>query len=269
MTARVLTYLKNNVLAILALTVALGTGGAYAANTIRSSDIVDGEVGSADVKDNSLNTFDVHSFIGEDVIDGTLTGADIANESIGVGDIGSQQVGSDEVVNDSLLQSDIRAGAITNDEVLDGSLIGLDVADDTLTGADINESTLASTATATFAGPPGNPTYGSSMTKMTGKSVPGGSYAVIGTANLNLSSPFDSDSTSSTSCELRNGGVFIGGALDRHTNLEDTSNSVSLTMNGGAQVPGAGGEISLWCRGDGGGQWGYGQIMMIRLGGFF
>lgn len=51
MTNRVLTYLRNNVLAILALTVAHGTGGAYAANTIRSSDIVDGEVGSADIKD--------------------------------------------------------------------------------------------------------------------------------------------------------------------------------------------------------------------------
>jgi len=111
-----------DVMAAIACCGVLAGGTAYAANTVRSSDIVDGEVGSADVKDNSINTFDVHSFIGEDVIDGTLTGGDIANESIGVADIGSQAVGPDEVINDSLLQSDIRAGAVTGDEVLDFSL---------------------------------------------------------------------------------------------------------------------------------------------------
>ena len=79
-----LTY--ANVVASMALFVALG-GTAYAVNTVRSTDIVDGEVksveignneiGSSDVKDNSINTFDVHSFIGADVIDNSLTGADI------------------------------------------------------------------------------------------------------------------------------------------------------------------------------------------------
>lgn len=121
------------------------------------------------------------------------------------------------MINDSLLQSDIRAGAVTSDEVLDNSLYGVDVADDALTGADINESTLASTATATFAGPPGIPAVTSSMTKMTGKAVPRGSHAVIATANLTLASPFLDDSDTTTSCELRNQGSFIGGATDRHT----------------------------------------------------
>ena len=60
----------------------LAAGSAYAANTVFSSDIVDGEVksvdignneiGSADVKDDSINTFDVHSFLGVDVVDGSL-----------------------------------------------------------------------------------------------------------------------------------------------------------------------------------------------------
>ena len=39
-----------NVMSSIAVILALGTGGAYAANTIRSSDIVDG-IGSADIKD--------------------------------------------------------------------------------------------------------------------------------------------------------------------------------------------------------------------------
>ena len=74
------------VVAYLGLFVALG-GTAYAVNTVRSTDIVDGEVksvdvgnneiGSADVKDNSINTFDVHSIVGEDIVDGTLTARDV------------------------------------------------------------------------------------------------------------------------------------------------------------------------------------------------
>jgi hypothetical protein len=86
-----LTY--ANVVGTMALFVAVGTGGAYAANTVFSSDIVDGEVksvdignneiASGDIKDNTVNTFDVHSFIGDDVIDGTLTGADVDEATLG------------------------------------------------------------------------------------------------------------------------------------------------------------------------------------------
>jgi hypothetical protein len=76
-----------DVCAALALVIALGTGTAYAANTVFSTDIVDGqvksvdvgdnEIGSSDVKDNSINTFDVHSFLGVDVVDGSLTAKDV------------------------------------------------------------------------------------------------------------------------------------------------------------------------------------------------
>jgi hypothetical protein len=82
-----------DVFALLALIVAVGGTSAYAANTVFSTDIVngevksvdigDGEVGSADVKDNSINTFDVHSFLGVDVVDDTLTGADVNESTLG------------------------------------------------------------------------------------------------------------------------------------------------------------------------------------------
>ena len=81
MRRRILAHIKGNAVAYLALFVALGGTSAYAANTIRSSDIVDNEVGSADVKDNSINTFDVHSFLGVDIVDGTITGADLASSA--------------------------------------------------------------------------------------------------------------------------------------------------------------------------------------------
>ena len=92
----------------MALFVALG-GTAYAANTVGSADIIDGEVksvdignneiGSADVKDNSINTFDVHSFLGVDVVGRHPD----RRRRVGVNThrretyIGSQQVASDEV----------------------------------------------------------------------------------------------------------------------------------------------------------------------------
>jgi hypothetical protein len=274
----------TTVVAYLGLFVALGTGSAYAADTVFSSDIVDGEVksvdigdneiGSADVKDNTINTFDVHSFLGVDVVDGSLTGADISDNTIGVNDIGSQQVGPDEVINDSLLQSDIRAGAVSNDEVLDNTLISADVNDNSLTGADINESTLnlpQTPTTATFAGPPGPVPVTDAFAKIVGKNLPAGSYAITATANI--AHTIVAAGSRDTVCELRNGTTFIGGASDRRDKLSGETSTISLSMNGGAQVPGGGGEVSLWCRYQGATgsftSFQYGQMMIIRLDGFF
>ena len=55
----VLVGLRNQWLGALALLIALGTGTAYAANTVFSSDIVDGEVRSADLQDNGVSGVDV------------------------------------------------------------------------------------------------------------------------------------------------------------------------------------------------------------------
>ncbi len=53
MLSTVVRYFKQNVVAFLALFVAVGTGGAYAANTIGSADIIDGEVKSVDIGNRS------------------------------------------------------------------------------------------------------------------------------------------------------------------------------------------------------------------------
>jgi hypothetical protein len=97
-----LTY--ANVMSTIAVFGVLAGGTAYAANTVFSTDIVDGEVksvdignneiGSADVKDNTINTFDVHSFLGVDVVDETLTGADIDNGSLTADDIAVNKFGT-------------------------------------------------------------------------------------------------------------------------------------------------------------------------------
>jgi hypothetical protein len=86
-----------DVLAAIACFGVLAGGTAYAANTIGSTDIIDGQVKSvdvgdseilsADVKDQSLTTFDVSTFLGADVVDGTLTGADVQDNSLAGADI--------------------------------------------------------------------------------------------------------------------------------------------------------------------------------------
>ena len=70
-------------------------------------------------------------------------------------------------------------------------------------------------------------------------------------------------------CEIRNGNTHIGGAFDRRVWADEETVNASLSMNAGAQVP-AGGEVSLWCRVQGGGgSFNYGSMQAIRLGGFF
>ena len=58
-----------NVCSFLALVVALGTGGAYAANTIGSTDIINGQVRSADIGTRQVRSIDVedHGLTGSDI----------------------------------------------------------------------------------------------------------------------------------------------------------------------------------------------------------
>lgn len=230
-------HIRQNAVAWLALFVALGGTGAYAANTIATGDIIDNQVLSPDVRDDTL-----------------------AFGGLAAQDLGPGSVGSSEVQDSTLGGSDI----------LNGSLTGSDIADNSLGGADINEANLAlpPTTTATFAGR-GNVPVGNVFNKIVGKTVPAGSYAITATANVGGG---HLENFRTTFCELRNpSGAGIGFARDgRHAN-NAFAWTASLSMNGGAQVPAGGGEIGLWCRYDGGTTElvGDGSIMIVRVDGFF
>ena len=115
-----------NVCSFLALIVALGTGGAYAANTIVSSDIINGEVKTADLAANAVNS--------SKIADGQVVGPDI----------GSGAVREDEIYQASVGTSELKTDAVTTQKVLNETLLGADVAANTLKGSDIDESTLSS-----------------------------------------------------------------------------------------------------------------------------
>jgi hypothetical protein len=65
--------------------ISFGGTAAYAANTIRSSDIVNGQVMNQDLADNSVGTHKIqdHSVLGADIKDNSLGGAQIKESTLG------------------------------------------------------------------------------------------------------------------------------------------------------------------------------------------
>jgi hypothetical protein len=124
MLSRLSSYFKQNLIAFLALFVAMGGTGAYAANTIGSSDIIDGQVNSADVKDQSLTTFDVSTFLGADVVDHTLTTDDIAAFTLTESNVASNTLGGVVIKNESLTSDDIANGALNDQDI--GETVAVD-----------------------------------------------------------------------------------------------------------------------------------------------
>jgi hypothetical protein len=98
-----LTY--ANVTATLALLLAAGGGSAYAANTVSSADIVDGQVSTVDLAAGAVTNGKLadNSVGAGKIIDGHVTAADLAQGS----------VGSSEVLNDSLTGADIDESTLT------------------------------------------------------------------------------------------------------------------------------------------------------------
>jgi hypothetical protein len=103
-----------NACSFLALVIALGTGGAYAANTIGSSDIIDESIRSVDLN----------------------------NGEVKVADIGQGAVATDELANGQVRNPDIGGGEVRSGNVANDNLTGGDIAANSLKGVDIDEATL-------------------------------------------------------------------------------------------------------------------------------
>jgi len=117
-----LTY--ANAMSTLAVFLVLTGGVAYAANTVFSSDIVDNQVYSADVRDDSL------------------TGGGLA-----AADLQANSVNGPEIRNNQVRSADVR-----DDTLSGGGLTGADIANNTLGGNDVDESTLGQVPQALLGG---------------------------------------------------------------------------------------------------------------------
>ena len=104
-----LTY--ANVVATLALIVALGGGAAYAANTVFSSDIVNGEVKAADIAPRAVRS--------AEILDDEVQNADIAAASVRTAEIGNNQIHTRDVRElDGFFEATSDVGSCSSDDHL-------------------------------------------------------------------------------------------------------------------------------------------------------
>ena len=118
-----------NVCSFLALLIALGTGSAYAANTVFSTDIVDGQVKAPDIDTNAVTTAKLRNgnVNTVDIADDAVDGSKILDSSVGAADLGSGSVGSSEIQTDGVGASEISDNSIDGGEIIDNSLTASDI----------------------------------------------------------------------------------------------------------------------------------------------
>ncbi len=145
-----------NVCSLLALVVALGTGTAYAANTVRSGDIVNGQVRTPDlatnavtnakIKDGQVGVPDLATgSVGTRAVrDGKLAGADVADGSLEAADLGPGSAGASEIQTDGVGASEVAPNAIDGDEVVNNSMTADDLAGNSVGASELADNSVAS-----------------------------------------------------------------------------------------------------------------------------
>jgi uncharacterized protein YjbI with pentapeptide repeats len=115
-----------DVMAVIGCVAAVGTGTAYAANTVFSTDIVDGEVKNVDIGNSQVNS------------------PKIGNGTVGNVDLHADAVSSLKVLDGTLVNADVALGGLTGAAIADNSLTGADISNSSLTGSDIATGSLVS-----------------------------------------------------------------------------------------------------------------------------
>lgn len=111
---------------------------------------------------------------------------------------------------------------------------------------------------------------GEAFGEVAARHVPAGDWVAIATVNTTSEDfvwPSSSDLIRDVKCELRANGSPIGYAHDRRVIPGVDHVRRSLTVNGGAHLPG-GGELSVWCQGQGADSVEHVQVMLMKVGGF-
>lgn len=128
-----------NVCSLLALTIVLSTGTAYAVNTVRSKDIVNGQVKMVDLGRNAVDSTKVadNSLTADDLGTGSVNSNELATDSVNETEIADSSIDSGEIVDHSVGSIELGDGAVGTTQVADGSLTGSDIASDTISTSDL------------------------------------------------------------------------------------------------------------------------------------
>lgn len=138
-----------NVVSMIALWVALSSSVAYAANTIFSEDIVNGEVKTADIHGNAVTNGKLagNSVTGAKVANGTLTASDLAANSVANGKIQPNSVTSSKVKDDTLTNGglaavDLAASSVGSSEIAANAVGQSEIATDGVGATEIANNTI-------------------------------------------------------------------------------------------------------------------------------
>jgi hypothetical protein len=119
MPSRIRSHLTfANVCSFIALFVALATGGAYAANTVFSTDIVNGQVTNADLADATPpGELGPQGVSAEKIETGAITSAKIADGAVAGADLANDAIGGSTVPDNSLTLADLRGADVNGTEI--------------------------------------------------------------------------------------------------------------------------------------------------------
>lgn len=149
-----------NVCSFIALVIALGTGSAYAANTVGGGDVIDGSLTGADIqnesldaaaelapeslgsgriKNNTVQGVDIqdNTIASTDVADESLTASDLATNSVGATEVQDSSIDTGEIVDNSLSAADLAPNSVASSEVAADAVGTSEVANESLTLSDI------------------------------------------------------------------------------------------------------------------------------------
>jgi hypothetical protein len=129
-----------NVASTLALLFAMGTGGAYAANTIGSSDVIDESLLAEDIKNGEVKTGEIK--------DGTIKDNDMSSSSIGTVSLKDGGVATADIADGAVAGAKLADGAVGPDELQDGAVTGAKVLDDSQAGGGLGPNDLATNSVA-------------------------------------------------------------------------------------------------------------------------
>jgi hypothetical protein len=117
-----LTY--ANVASSIALFVALGTGGAYAANTIGSSDIIDESILSQDIKNGEVKNADIgaDAMTSTKLANGSVQNSDLGPDAVTTSKIKAGNVGTTDLADNAVTAGKIPTDAVGADEISSGAV---------------------------------------------------------------------------------------------------------------------------------------------------
>jgi hypothetical protein len=200
MSSRIYRHIRTNVYGLVAIFIALG-GTAYAIdgplagqNTVGAADIINDEVYSGDVRNDTL---DGGGLGAQDLRSGSVGTSELLN-----GDIYSIDVANDTVASGGLTHMDLRADSVGTSELQDGSVQPADISAN-------YDALVANDAFGRFHDAETAVPNGFSPTPtVLSRSLPAGSWLIFGKGHINF------NGATSLSCELR-AGADRDGMVDR------------------------------------------------------